>query len=169
VTEFDVIQLSRAVFIDELDALATSRSQDIDASSRRVLTELLLEMNELRKMTERVVVIAATNRIEDLDPAILRRFERTVFMELPDALNIEKIMKKKLWAVNHQLKEEDFTAIASRMVELRYSPAIVEQACKEAVMNALRNSIESFRIDKKSEKRVVLRPVAISDFTLPTD
>jgi ATP-dependent 26S proteasome regulatory subunit len=67
------------IFLDEVDSLTTSRGSDGDSQPgmRRLLAELLLQFNSLNSK-HRVVVIAATNRIEDLDPALLRRFERRI-------------------------------------------------------------------------------------------
>jgi len=67
------------IFLDEVDSLTTSRGSDGDSQPgmRRLLAELLLQFNGLNSR-HRVVVIAATNRIEDLDPALLRRFERRI-------------------------------------------------------------------------------------------
>jgi len=66
------------VFLDEIDALGQARGGvGDDASTRRLLTELLLQMNGLVGSSEEgVYVFGATNRMSDCDPALLRRFER---------------------------------------------------------------------------------------------
>ena len=65
-----------ALFLDEVDALGQARAAGgEDAAARRLLTELLLQMNALGD-DEGVFVFGATNRMADCDPALLRRFER---------------------------------------------------------------------------------------------
>ncbi|KAL4444228.1 hypothetical protein ABPG75_011965 [Micractinium tetrahymenae] len=74
------------IFLDEVDSLAPTRSSGDDLAARRVLTELLIQMTAAAERPDRpVYVMAATNRLGDLDPALLRRFERTVEVPPPDA------------------------------------------------------------------------------------
>lgn len=77
-TAFDVARAMApsVVFLDEVDALGQARSSGgEDPSARRLLTELLLQMNGLGG-EEGVYVFAATNRMADCDPALIRRFDR---------------------------------------------------------------------------------------------
>ncbi|KAJ1477176.1 P-loop containing nucleoside triphosphate hydrolase protein, partial [Baffinella frigidus] len=60
--------------VEQIDAIGSSRGSG-DQALRRLLAELLQQFSSL-KPSDRVVVLAATNRIEDIDPALLRRFER---------------------------------------------------------------------------------------------
>jgi len=71
------------VFLDEIDALAGQRSSSDDPGSRRLLTELLIQMTRASEV-QGVLIMACTNRIQDIDTALLRRFERRVFIPLPD-------------------------------------------------------------------------------------
>lgn len=67
---------TQVLFLDEVDALGRARSGGgDDAAPRRLLTELLLQLNGLGE-DEGVYVFGATNRMADCDPALLRRFER---------------------------------------------------------------------------------------------
>ena len=61
------------IFIDEIDAFGGDRDGQTEPGLRRLMTEMLLQFNSLG---EGVVVVAATNRIQDIDPALFRRFER---------------------------------------------------------------------------------------------
>ncbi|CAM9242807.1 unnamed protein product, partial [Laminaria digitata] len=70
------------IFLDELDALAPSRDAQDDVQSRRLLAELLLQTSQLRPK-DQVVVIAATNRMDDIDIALLRRFHSRIFVGPP--------------------------------------------------------------------------------------
>jgi hypothetical protein len=73
------------VFLDEIDAFAGSRDKgQIHEATRRILSVLLRQMQGLVD-TSNVVVVGATNRKEDLDPALLSRFNRTVYFPLPNS------------------------------------------------------------------------------------
>ncbi|GJP60448.1 hypothetical protein CLOP_g17667 [Closterium sp. NIES-67] len=72
------------VFLDEVDALATTRDSDMHEATRRVLSVLLREMDGFER-DRGMVVIAATNRKEDLDPALISRFDAAITFSLPDA------------------------------------------------------------------------------------
>lgn len=84
------------IFIDELDALAKSRSQFSSNDEReQTLNQLLTEMDGFDSYSEQVTVIvmAASNRAELLDAAILRRFERQFHVGYPDAQGREAILR----------------------------------------------------------------------------
>lgn len=73
------------VFLDEIDAFAGSRDKgQMHEATRRLLSVLLRQMQGLVE-TRNVVVIGATNRKQDLDPALLSRFNRAIYFPLPDA------------------------------------------------------------------------------------
>ena len=73
------------VFIDELDAVGGRRGSDNNAEREQTLNQLLVEMDGFGS-SDRVVVMAASNLLEKLDPALLRpgRFDRQVFVSPPD-------------------------------------------------------------------------------------
>jgi transitional endoplasmic reticulum ATPase len=82
------------IFFDELDSLAPARSQDVGSNvSERVVNQLLTELDGLEKMEE-VMVIAATNRPDMIDPALIRsgRFDRLVMVGEPDVDGREQIL-----------------------------------------------------------------------------
>jgi hypothetical protein len=71
------------VFLDEIDAFAGSREGQIHEATRRILSVMLRQMQGLVE-TANVMVIGATNRAADLDPALLNRFARTISFPLPN-------------------------------------------------------------------------------------
>ncbi|GAX85588.1 hypothetical protein CEUSTIGMA_g13003.t1 [Chlamydomonas eustigma] len=71
------------VFLDEVDALAGQRTSGDDAASRRLLTELLIQLSSSMQQ-DHVFTFACTNRIQDCDTALLRRFERRILIPYPD-------------------------------------------------------------------------------------
>ena len=84
------------IFIDELDAIGKSRAQALSANDEReqTLNQLLVEMDGFDSRTG-VIILAATNRPEILDPALLRpgRFDRQVLMDKPDLNGREAILR----------------------------------------------------------------------------
>ena len=71
------------IFLDEIDSLATSRDGNIHEATRRVLSVLLRKLDGFVP-EEKVITIGATNRMCDLDPALIRRFDATVTFPLPN-------------------------------------------------------------------------------------
>mmetsp|Transcript_40767 Transcript_40767/g.161548 ORF Transcript_40767/g.161548 Transcript_40767/m.161548 type:complete len:324 (-) Transcript_40767:710-1681(-) len=72
------------IFIDEIDSLASSRSDSESESARRIKTEFLVQMQGVGKSQTGVLVLGATNIPWGLDSAIRRRFERRIYIPLPD-------------------------------------------------------------------------------------
>lgn len=78
------------LFIDEIDALATSREGGIHEATRRILSTLLRKIDSFESEGE-VLVICATNRKKDLDPALISRTDLSIRFELPEAPTRAKI------------------------------------------------------------------------------
>jgi vacuolar protein-sorting-associated protein 4 len=72
------------IFIDEIDSLALSRTDSDNDSSRRIKTELFVQMEGVSTANNGVFVMAATNTPHNLDDAILRRFDKLIYIPLPD-------------------------------------------------------------------------------------
>jgi cell division protease FtsH len=84
------------VFIDELDAVGARRGSDNNSEREQTLNQLLVEMDGFSSAAEgRVVVMAASNLLDKLDPALLRpgRFDRQVFVSPPDVRGRERILR----------------------------------------------------------------------------
>ncbi|KKH48042.1 CdcH [Methanosarcina sp. 1.H.T.1A.1] len=132
------------VFFDEIDSIAAMQGMDTDSrTSERVLNQLLTEMDGLETLKD-VVIIAATNRPNLLDPAIIRpgRFDRLVYVGAPDRKGRMRIFK--IHTKNTPLAEDvDLENLAS--VTEGYVGADIEAVCREAVMIALR---ENFNIEE---------------------
>ncbi|HWQ44907.1 MAG TPA: CDC48 family AAA ATPase [Methanosarcina barkeri] len=133
------------IFFDEIDSVASMQGMESTDShtSERVLNQLLTEMDGLETLKD-VVVIAATNRPNLLDPAILRpgRFDRLVYMGSPDRKGRLKIFK--IHTKNTPLAGDvDLEALADTTEG--YVGADIESVCREAVLTALR---ENFDIEK---------------------
>ncbi|WCJ20145.1 P-loop containing nucleoside triphosphate hydrolases superfamily protein [Euphorbia peplus] len=79
------------VFLDEVDAFAITRDSEMHEATRRILSVLLRQIDGFEQ-TKKVVVVAATNRKQDLDPALISRFDAMITFGLPDQLNRQKII-----------------------------------------------------------------------------
>ena len=130
------------IFFDEIDAIAPARGYRHDTSgvTDRIVNQLLTELDGIEPLTN-VVVIAATNRPDILDPALLRpgRFDRLIYVPPPDKkarLEILKIHTRKM-----PLAEDvDLEAIAEKTEG--YTGADLEALCREAAMLAVRENLE---------------------------
>ncbi len=128
------------IFIDEIDAIGRARGSGTGGGNderEQTLNQILVEMDGFEK-TEKVIVMAATNRPEILDPAILRpgRFDRKVTIELPDKkgrLSILKIHSKK----KPLAEDVDLEVIAERTVG--FSGAELASVMNEGAILAARN------------------------------
>lgn len=123
------------VFIDEIDALGTSRGEQSHSEKDQTINALLAEMDGFNT-TDGVIVMAATNRMEDLDRALIRpgRFDRHIAIELPeyrDRLNI-----LKLHSSNKNMGEDIDLEALSKMT-IGFSGAALEALLNEATINAV--------------------------------
>ncbi len=130
------------IFIDEIDAIAPMRGRDIGSHvTERVVSQILTEMDGLEEL-HNVTVIAATNRPDILDPALLRpgRFDRIVYVPIPDRDARKEIFKIHLRG--RPLAEDvDIDKLAEKTEG--YTGADIEAVCNEATILALREFIQS--------------------------
>ncbi|MCI4396801.1 MAG: AAA family ATPase, partial [Thermoprotei archaeon] len=137
------------VFFDEIDSIAPARGFRYDTSgvTDRIVNQILAEMDGIQPLSN-VVVIAATNRPDILDPALLRpgRFDRLVYIPPPDKqsrLSILKIHTRKVPLAS----DVDLDKLAE-MTE-GYTGADLEALVREAVMLALREKLEARPVEMK--------------------
>jgi SpoVK/Ycf46/Vps4 family AAA+-type ATPase len=74
------------IFMDEIDSIMGARGGNEHEASRRLKTEFLVAFDGLGSTKDNLLVLAATNRPQDLDEAALRRFTRRIYMPLPDKI-----------------------------------------------------------------------------------
>jgi transitional endoplasmic reticulum ATPase len=148
------------IFFDEIDSVASMSGMDSTDghTSERVLNQLLTEMDGL-EIHKDVVVIAATNRPNLLDPAIIRpgRFDRLVYLGTPDRRGRLKIFK--IHTKNTPLsKDVDLENLAD--ITEGYVGADIESVCREAVLIALRENfgIETIEMRHFSEALKKVKP-----------
>ncbi|XP_055887422.1 uncharacterized protein LOC106052905 [Biomphalaria glabrata] len=98
------------IFIDEIDSLCRQRSSREDESSRRVKTELLLQMGGPTE--DKVFLLCATNCPWELDTAFLRRFQKRIYIPLPDFTSRIEIMKLHCKGNKVNMTESDWTHLS---------------------------------------------------------
>lgn len=131
------------VFIDEIDAVGRRRGAGLGGGHderEQTLNQLLVEMDGFSK-NEGIIVMAATNRADILDPALLRpgRFDRTIHVGLPDIRGRKAILE--VHSVNKPLEDDvDLGVIARRTPG--FSPADLENLINESALLAARNDLK---------------------------
>ncbi len=137
------------IFFDEIDAIAPRRGTHSDSSqvTERVVNQILTEMDGLEELNE-VVVIAATNRPDIIDPGLLRpgRFDRIIMTTVPNRdarLEILKIQTRNMPLT----KDVDLNKLADKTDN--YVGADLDALCREAAILALRNDIDVKEISMK--------------------
>ena len=146
------------VFIDEIDAVGRQRGAGLGGGNderEQTLNQLLVEMDGFEDNSG-IIVIAATNREDVLDPALLRagRFDRTITVNLPDKAGREAIFK--VHARNKLIDPKvDFAALAKRTVG--FSGADIENILNEAAILAVRGNkpmVTVEDIDEAIDRRI---------------
>ncbi|MBQ7890014.1 MAG: ATP-dependent zinc metalloprotease FtsH [Erysipelotrichaceae bacterium] len=149
------------IFIDEIDAVGRQRGAGLGGGHderEQTLNQLLVEMDGIADNTG-IVIIAATNRPDVLDPALLRpgRFDRQITVSLPDKRGREAILK--VHARNKHLSSEiDLEALAKRTPG--FSGADLENVLNEAAILAVRESASEIKMHHLDEAidRVMMGP-----------
>jgi cell division protease FtsH len=124
------------IFIDEIDAVGGQRGADNNSEREQTLNQLLVEMDGFRSSGD-LVVIAASNLLEKLDPALLRpgRFDRQIFVSPPDVAGREAIMR--VHTRTKPLAEEVDLEILARQTS-GLTGADLANLCNEAAIFAAR-------------------------------
>ncbi|MDD5060524.1 MAG: ATP-dependent zinc metalloprotease FtsH [Candidatus Omnitrophica bacterium] len=149
------------IFIDEIDAVGRLRFSGIGGGNderEQTLNQLLVEMDGFDSQ-QGLILIAATNRPDTLDPALMRpgRFDRTIIVSLPDIKGREEILKV------HSRKIKTAPSVNLKSIASQtpgFSGADLANLCNEAALMAARNNKEAIdEIDfDKSVERVLMGP-----------
>lgn len=161
------------IFIDEVDAVGSKRTSGDDDATRRVKSEFLVQMDgcnsfssanvnnfgkpdekakpeseksapEIPKLT---MVLGATNRPWDLDEALIRRFEKRVYIPLPNEKGREELFKINLQGV--KLSENiDFSKLIA--ITQNYSGADIANVCREASLMGMRRRLLNNKVEISS-------------------
>lgn len=144
------------VFIDEIDAVAKKREVSLKSSyTEQTLNQILVEMDGFTRY-DTVIVLAATNRPDILDPAILRpgRFDRKVVIDKPDAKGREEILKVHL--KNKPIADDvNVEVIAKKTIGL--AGADLENVANEAAIIAARRGEKQVHMEDLEESMLKVR------------
>lgn len=129
------------IFFDEFDSIGSKRGGGGSGATDRVLSQLLTEMDGSDPLTN-VTIVAATNRPDIIDPALLRpgRFDRQVYVGLPDLEARKEIFR--ITATKMPFSKDVDIASLTKLTE-GYSGAEITALCQEAALKALREEMSS--------------------------
>jgi transitional endoplasmic reticulum ATPase len=152
------------IFIDEIDSIAPKREEVTGEVERRVVSQLLSLMDGLEGRGK-VVVIAATNRPNAIDPALRRpgRFDREIEIKVPDKRGRLEILQIH---TRHMPLTSDVDVERLSTVTHGYVGADLEYLCKEAAMKTLRRNLPEIKLDEEKIPPETLNKlqVSMSDF-----
>ena len=124
------------IFIDEVDALCGPRGEGESEASRRIKTELLVQMDGVGKDSKGVLILGATNIPWQLDAAIRRRFQRRVHISLPDLPARSRMFEICVGDTKCDLHPGDFKKLAE--LSDGYSGSDIAIAVQDALMQPVR-------------------------------
>ncbi|EZG47687.1 putative vacuolar sorting ATPase [Gregarina niphandrodes] len=148
------------IFIDEIDSVCSTRADREPDSIRRVKTQFLIQMNQLEKSDKLVLVLGATNIPWDLDSACLRRFQKRVYVGLPDLDARRDLFMAGLKQERHLLGSGDFEELARRSEGLSASDIAI--VCSDATTEPYRTAFNArhFKSILGSDGRQKFYPLA---------
>ncbi|XP_071507939.1 fidgetin-like protein 1 [Diadema antillarum] len=147
------------IFIDEIDSLLSQRSNDEHESSRRIKTEFLVQLDGATTSSdERLLIVGATNRPQEIDEAARRRLVKRLYIPLPDSPARRQIVCSLLSQQSHSLSEDELEDVCRRTDG--YSGADMANLCREAALGPIR-SIQGMDIQHITADQV--RPILHQD------
>ncbi|MEJ2295294.1 MAG: ATP-binding protein [Candidatus Lokiarchaeota archaeon] len=151
------------IFMDEIDSVATKRGEGHEGGGeRRVKTQLLSEIQGIKSTYDKpLLVLGATNRPWDIDAAMLSRFEKKVYVPLPDMPARTGIFKIHTAGINSDLTDEDYIELAVRSEG--YSGRDISNVCREVIMIPIRE-LDMGGLLEDSNQEVIVRDIALKDF-----
>ncbi len=154
------------IFMDEIDSIAPERGTGGDSNvTERVISQMLTEMDGLEGLSD-VVVIAATNRPDIMDPALLRpgRFDKSIYIAPPDEES-----RKSIFGIHTKGRpladDVDLGDLAKRTEGC--TGADISAICNEAVMNAVRRLVAEGKVP--SDEEIAACKVSMEDFDKSID
>nr|XP_004652990.2 fidgetin-like protein 1 [Jaculus jaculus]XP_044991393.1 fidgetin-like protein 1 [Jaculus jaculus]XP_044991394.1 fidgetin-like protein 1 [Jaculus jaculus] len=153
-------QQPAVIFIDEIDSLLSQRADGEHESSRRIKTEFLVQLDGATTSSEdRILVIGATNRPQEIDEAARRRLVKRLYIPLPDASARKQIVVKLMSKEPCHLSEEETELVVQQSAG--FSGADMTQLCREASLGPIR-SLDTADIATITPDQV--RPITYIDF-----
>ena len=146
------------VFIDEIESILSKRKEGENDAMKRLKTEFLIQFDGVGSSEEnRVLIIGATNRPFDLDPAVIRRLPKRVYVGPFNDEEKKGFIKKIITQNKCNITDEQFLQIAKMCNN--YSNSDLKELCREAAYEPLRE-LNASRLQKVNE----LRAITFEDF-----
>jgi transitional endoplasmic reticulum ATPase len=148
------------IFIDEIDSIAPKRDKVSGEVEKRIVSQLLTLMDGIKSRGQ-VIVIAATNRPNTLDPALRRfgRFDREIDIGVPDEVGRIEILR--IHTKNMKIDEEVDLAAISKETH-GYVGADLAQLCSEAALQCIREKMDLIDMDADTIDAAVLESMAVT-------
>ncbi|XP_053292674.1 spastin isoform X4 [Pleuronectes platessa] len=125
------------IFIDEVDSLLCERREGEHDASRRLKTEFLIEFDGVQSGgDDRVLVMGATNRPQELDEAVLRRFAKRIYVALPDEQTRLTLLKNLLGKHGNPLSKNELSFLSKQTAG--YSGSDLTSLAKDAALGPIR-------------------------------
>ncbi|KAM8858661.1 fidgetin-like protein 1 [Spinachia spinachia] len=148
------------IFIDEIDSLLSQRTDGEHDSTRRIKTEFLVQLDGASTAAdERVLVVGATNRPQEIDEAARRRLAKRLYIPLPEAAARWQIVTNLMTPEKNRLGEQELESVVKATEG--FSGADMTQLCREAALGPIR-SIQLSDIATITADQV--RPILYGDF-----
>lgn len=146
------------IFIDEIDSLLTQRTDGEFEASRRIKTEFLVQFDGAGTSAEdRILIIGATNRPQEIDEAARRRLVKRLYIPLPDMPARVTIIRSLVSTQSHSLSPSDIALVAKNTDG--YSGSDVDNLCREASLGPIRCIKDILHVAQAD-----VRPINLQDF-----
>ncbi|KEY73839.1 hypothetical protein S7711_03134 [Stachybotrys chartarum IBT 7711] len=144
------------IFIDEIDALCGPRGEGESEASRRIKTEILVQMEGVGNDSQGILVLGATNIPWQLDGAIRRRFQRRVHIGLPDVNGRARMFKLAIGDTETALQPSDLHVLATKSEG--FSGSDITNVVQSALMRPVRKILQAthFKPVMKDGKRMLI-------------
>mmetsp|Transcript_1249 Transcript_1249/g.2445 ORF Transcript_1249/g.2445 Transcript_1249/m.2445 type:complete len:672 (+) Transcript_1249:3-2018(+) len=156
-------QMSPMSSSNHFEMKVQANEQEVGTPTRPGETNNHFNADKMQMPKPRVIVVAATNRPEDCDPALLRRFAVRVLVGLPSRKDRKKIIRRLLSNVEHDITSSQLDELA--LATEGWSGSDLESMTREAVMAPVRECLRVAAILKRRESKVVQRSGADSSQT----
>ncbi|CAL1527099.1 unnamed protein product [Lymnaea stagnalis] len=148
------------IFIDEIDSLLCERREGENDASRRLKTEFLVQFDGVSSNSEdKILVMGATNRPQELDDAVLRRFPKRVYVTMPDLMTRRVMLSHLLSKQGNPLSQKELDNLAKQTEG--YSGSDLNALAKDAALGPIR---ELSLHEVKSMDANKVRPIQATDF-----
>ena len=129
------------LFLDEIDSLLSARTNNVDSNKAEEVSQFLQEFNALEE-AKNLIVIAATNRPDHLDSAILRsgRLDKKIYIGPPDETAREELFRMYIEKMGRPHEKLDYHELA--ILTTNYVSAAIEAICDEVARDASRNLLD---------------------------